>query len=596
MLLETPLGLTLAGIAVFLVAYTVYSKIVDRKVWSPDKTKPTPAHMYADGVEYFPVGRFVLYGFQWNSIAALGPIIGPGVAAFAFGWVPAFLWIIFAALLIGWVQDYSAIFLSVRKEGRSFGPLAYELLGPTPRKLLLGFLLFYLLLINAAFLFVVATVMNAFPGSFWSLLVLVIAAMITGHLLFRMKMSVGPVTVLAVILQAIGIGLGATVLSAVPPPGTFVFTPPPQGVPAGANPYTYWLVPLVAILVLGSLLPMPRLITPMNYIAYYSLIPAVLLLVIGALASPATGIKIEVPAFRGWAEVVTVGPLWPALFVTIACGAISGWHSLVSTGLTSKQIDVETDIRPVGAGAMVTENLVGLTALAAWISIPLLTVAGGASPGNFVAGATKLTSPLLGGEAASPFLRIFFANYMVGMAVTILTILGRFWRVTMAEVFGGTRLSILGNKFIASILGFVFPIAFVLTGSWNNIWLYFGGTNQLLAGFALLIVGLFLYTQKKFHWYSTIPGIFMMITTLAAILYQTTVFARALAGENLAGLGPGLLHATQLILLGAAGPGAVSFINAFSTTVGAIMFIIGLAMAVYFVRGFRRALKVEVKA
>jgi len=595
MVFDTPLGFTAVGLVVFLVAYSVYSKIIDRKVWSPDRSRPTPAHMYADGVEYFPVGRFVLYGFQWNSIAALGPIIGPGTAALAFGWLPAFLWIVFAALLIGWVQDYSAIFLSVRKEGRSFGPLAYEMLGSTPRKLLLGFLLFYLLLINAAFLFVVATVMNAFPGSFWSLLVLVIAAMITGHLLFKVKMNVAPVTVLAVILQAIGIALGATVLSAVPPPGTFVFTPPPPGVAPAANPYTYWLIPLVAILILGSLLPMPRLITPMNYIAYYSLIPAVLMLVIGALASPLTGVTIQVPAFRGWAEVVTVGPLWPALFVTIACGAISGWHSLVSTGLTSKQIDVETDVRPVGAGAMITENLVGLTALAAWISIPLLTVAGGASPGNFVAGATTLTSPIFGGEAAAPFLRIFFANYMVGMAVTILTILGRFWRVTMAEVFGGTPLSIFGNKIVASILGFVLPIIFVLTGSWNNIWLYFGGTNQLLAGFALLIVGLFLYTQRRFHWYSTIPGIFMMITTLGAILYQTIVFARALAGENLAGLGPGILHATQRILVNAAGEGALIGVNAFSTAVGAIMFVIGLAMAIYFIRAFRKAVKVEAK-
>ncbi|MCS6784425.1 MAG: carbon starvation CstA family protein [Candidatus Caldarchaeum sp.] len=596
MVFDTPLGFTLVGIVVFLFAYTVYSKIIDRKVWSPDRSKPTPAHMYADGVEFFPVGRFVLYGFQWNSIAALGPIIGPGTAALAFGWLPAFLWILFAALLIGWVQDYSSIFLSVRKEGRSFGPLAYEMLGPTPRRLLLGFLLLYLLLIKAAFIFVVGTTMNAFPGSFWSLLVLVIAAMITGHLLFRMKMSVGPVTILAIVLQAIGIALGATILSAVPPPGTFVFTPPPPGVAPAANPYTYWLVPLVAILILGSLLPMPRLITPMNYIAYYSLIPAVLLLTIGALVSPATGVKIQVPEFRGWAEVVTVGPLWPALFVTIACGAISGWHSLVSTGITSKQVDVETDIRPVGAGAMITENLVGLSALAAWAAIPLLTIPGGASPGNFVLGATTLTSPLMGGEAATPFLRVFFANYMVGMAVTILTILGRFWRVTMAEVFGGTPLSILGNKYIASVLGFVFPIAFVLTGSWTNIWLYFGGTNQLLAGFALLIVGLFLFTQRKFHWYTTIPGIFMMATTLAAIFYQTTIFARALAGENLAGLGPGLLHVTQRIVQNTVGYGGVVAINAFSTVVGVAMFIIGLAMAIYFVRGFRKAAKVEIKA
>jgi carbon starvation protein len=133
MVFETPFEITAIGILVFLATYFLYTRAVDRRVWSPDPKKPTPAHMYMDGVEFFPVSRFVLYGFQWNSIAALGPILGPGIAL-TFGWLPAFLWIVFASIFIGWVQDYSAIFLSVRKEGRSFGPMAYELLGPTPRR------------------------------------------------------------------------------------------------------------------------------------------------------------------------------------------------------------------------------------------------------------------------------------------------------------------------------------------------------------------------------------------------------------------------------------------------------------------------------
>jgi len=564
MVLDTPFGITAIGLAIFFVAYVGYSKWIDRKVWSPDRAKPTPAHMYTDGVEFFPVGRFVLYGFQFNSIAALGPILGPGIAL-VFGWLPAFLWIVGAALLIGWVQDYSSIFLSARKEGKSFGPLAYELIGPMARKLLLGFLLFYLLLINAAFIFVVATVMDAFAGSFWSLLAMVIAAMLTGHLLFKVKMGVVPVTVLAIVLLAVGVAIGAVFNW--PPPGTL-----------GAAPYTAWLLPLVILLILGALLPMPMLITPMNYIAYYTLFPAVILLVLGALASPATGIKLAQPAFTSFMGPFAVGPLWPIIFVSIACGAISGWHSLVSTGITAKQIDVETDVRPVGAGAMLSENLVGLTALAAWVVLsPELKPA--ASPAFFVRGATTLTSPLLGGDTAVPFLNVFFAIYMVGMAVTILTILGRFWRVTMAEVFGGTSVSFLGNKYVATILGMVFPIAFVLTGSWINIWLYFGGTNQLLAGFALLIVGLFLYSQKRFHWYSTIPGVFMMITTIAALIWQTVVFSDATINAK-------VLHPTQNILVRAAGTGALIGINAFSAIVGALMVIIGLAMAVNFVRAF----------
>jgi carbon starvation protein len=323
---------------------------------------------------------------------------------------------------------------------------------------------------------------------------------------------------------------------------------------------------------------MPRLITPMNYIAYYALIPAVILLALGALASPLTGVKLAQPAFTSFYGPFTVGALWPALFVSIACGAISGWHSLVSTGISSKQIDVETDVRPVGAGAMLTENLVGLTALTAWVVIsPELKPT--ASPAFFVTGATTLTSPLLGGESALPFLNVFFAIYMVGMAVTILTILGRFWRVTMAEIFGK---SVLGNRFVASVLGLVLPILFVLTGSWINIWLYFGGTNQLLAGFALLIVGLYLLHQRRFHWYSTIPGVFMMVTTLAAILWQTYVFLDATAGAK-------TLHVTQEILRQAGGVGALVGVNAFSSAVGIVTFILGLSMAFYFIRAFAKA-------
>jgi carbon starvation protein len=572
MVFDTPTGITAIGIVIFLLVFFGYSRWVDRRVWGPDPKRPTPAHMYMDGVEFFPVSRFVLYGFQWNSIAALGPILGPGIAL-TFGWLPAFLWIIFAALLIGWVQDYSSMFLSVRKEGRSFGPLAYEMLGPTPRRLLLGFLLFYLLLINAAFLFVVATVIDAFAGAFWTLLVLVIAAVITGHLLFKVKMPVVQVTLIAVVLLAIGVVIG--VIFNWPPPGTL-----------GAAPYTLWYVPLIALLVAGALLPMPRLVTPMNYIAYYTLFPAVLMLAAGALASVFTGVKIQAPTFTSFFGPFTTGTLWPALFVSIACGAISGWHSLVSTGLTSKQIDVETDVRPVGAGAMLSENLVGLTSLAAWI---VLAPGTAVSPPNFVRGATTLTSSLFGGQAAAPILSIFFASYMVGMAVTILTILGRFWRVTMAEIFSGTSLSFLGNRYVATVLGFVLPVAFVLTGSWINIWLYFGGTNQLLAGFALLIVGLYLFSFRRFHWYSTIPGIFMMITTLAAIAWQTLVFATATATPVLVRDGMQVPYFPQqgpLLALG--GPAAVAGVNAFSTVMGAIMFIIGAMMAIYFLRAFIR--------
>lgn len=572
---ETPFFMVAVGLLIYALAYWGYSKIVDKKIWQSDPTRPTPAHLYTDGVEYFPVGRYVLYGFQFNSIAALGPILGPGIALL-FGWVPAFLWIIFAALFIGWVQDYSALFLSVRNEGKSFGPIAYSLVGPQARTLLLGFLLFYFLLITAAFMFVVIVVIDIFPGTFWSLLVLVLTALLVGHLIFNVRMNVVTVTLIAVMLLVIGVVIGA------------FFKWPPTGA-LGKAPYSLWIIPVIILLVAGALLPLPRLITPMNYIAYYPVIVAIVALIVGSLLSPLTGVKIEQPAFTKFYDpenpaFFRSGPLWPALFVSIACGAISGWHSLISTGITSKQLDVETDARPVGAGAMLTENTVGLTALAAWVVLsPELQPR--VNPAFFVKGATTLTAPVFGGESVVPFLESFFAIYMVFMAMTILTILGRYWRVVSAELFGESKYSavrVFGNKYVASVLGFVLPTLFVLTGSWINIWLYFGGTNQLLAGFALLIVAVYLLHQRKSYAYSFIPGIFMMVTTIAALAYQAFVFYDATVNAK-------LLHPTQAILRDSVGIGAVIAVNAFSVTVGIIMFIMGIVMFYLLLRAMVRA-------
>lgn len=576
MVTNSPAFIVIIGLAVFAGTYVVYSKWVDRTIWKSDPARPTPAHMYTDGVEYFPVGRYVLYGFQFNSIAALGPILGPGIAL-VFGWLPALLWILFANIFIGWAQDYSAMFLSVRNEGKSFGPMAHEMLGPRPRKLLLGYLLFYFILINAAFIFVVAVVLDAFPGVFWALFGLVLASLLVGHLIFNLRVNIVAVTFLAIVLLIVSILVGS-------------FLPwPPTGA-LGVAPYTLWLIPLVIILVLGGLLPLPRLITPMNYIVYYPAIAAILLLVVGSLLAPFTGITFQQPAVSEATATFTwvpnVGPIWPILFVAIACGAVSGWHSLISSGITSRQLDVETDARPVGAGAMLTEGLVALTALAAFAVIsPALSPA--ASPAFFVTGAVTLVGAIFPAVVAA-FLTTFFGIYMVFMGVTILTILGRYWRVVSAEIFGGTSVAFLGNKYVASVLGWVFPIAFVLTGSWINIWLYFGGTNQLLAGFALTLVGIYLITRKGFHWYTFVPGLFMMVSTLAAIAVQAYIFF------DLVVRGVALPQQAPLVNLG--GIGAAIAVNTFSVVIGAAMFVIGTALFISLLQSANKARQVAAVA
>lgn len=577
MIHETPSLWVVAALILFYITFRFYSKTVDTKAWQADPSRPTPAHVYADGVEFFPVGRYVLYGFQFNSIAALGPILGPGIALI-FGWIPALLWILFANIFIGWAQDYSALFLSVRSEGKSLGPISYEWLGARARQILLVFLMMYLLLINAAFLFVVAVVLDVWPGTFWALVVLVLAAFVTGQLIFKVRMNILAVTLIAVILIALGVFIGAA------------FPWPPTGA-LGKAPYTLWLLPLVIILALGSLLPLPRLITPMNYIAYYPNIIALALIIFSALISPVTGVRLEQPAFTSF--FAAGRPLWPILFVAIACGAISGWHSLISTGLTARQLDVETDARPVGAGAMLTEGTVALGALAAFMVLAPEELVGVAAPARFVAGATKLALPLFG-EGARAFLSTFFGLFMVFMAVTILTILGRYWRVVTSELVSGTKIAWFGNKYVATVHGFVFPIAFVLTGSWINIWLYFGGTNQLLAGFALTLVGIYLLSKGRFGWYALVPGLFMLVTTLAALIWQA-FFVFLPSTVDMTGIFPFVRkpgpfpQQAPLVQLG--GEGAALALNAFSVVFGAVALIFGAAMFGYLLRAWSRVRK-----
>jgi carbon starvation protein len=249
---------------------------------------------------------------------------------------------------------------------------------------------------------------------------------------------------------------------------------------------------------------------------------------------------------------------------------------------------VETDARPVGAGAMLTEGVVALTALAAFAVIGT-----GNQPGDFVSGAVVLTSGMFG-EGSIAFLRTFFGIYMVFMAVTILTILGRYWRVVSAEIFGGTRAAFLGHKYVAAVTGWVLPIAFVLTGSWANIWLYFGGTNQLLAGFALTLVGIYLITRRQHHWYSLVPGLFMMVTTLAAIAVQAYIFTSVVLaagtvdptlpfrapGPNNDLVEAGAVLGQQEPLWRLGGLAATTAVNLFSVGVGVAMFLLGTALFV----------------
>ncbi len=584
-LINTPFLWVILTIVAYVVAYMVYGRWVDRKVWKVDAKHTTPAHMYMDGVEFFPVSRYVLWGYQFKSVAALGPILGPFIGI-TYGWVPALLWIVGGNFFIGWLQDYGSLMLSVRKEGRSFGPITYEYTGAKGRTNLLAFVLFYLIIISATFIALIAAFWNSFGGStFVPTIGIILAGVLCGQLLYRAKVNVFAVTGLGLILVVVSIYLGTII---------------PVTLPFGAtwNPVA-WAGICLVILYLAAVLPTPTFVQPTNYLAFYPAYAAIVLILVGALASPfvnnGAGVPLQEPAFVGvWNT--TIGPIWPILFVAIACGAISGWHSLVSSSSSSKQLDIETDALPVGGGAMLSEGLLALASLAAY-TVVSPTILQGNNYNNvqsWVYGSIALVSPFLGGAAAKTVLTTFFGLVLIIYALTVQALVTRFYRLVAAETWSEGRFRILGNKHVSTITSLGISWAFAVTGSWWALWLYFGGANQLLAGLAIMLIAIYLARARSRTSSYLIPGVFMVVTTLAALAWETYTFLNAAVqyvffGSSKALAGQMTKPPVSTVLW------AALAIDIVFILVGASLFIVGLSMSIRLFRSYSRS-KAEARA
>ena len=570
--MSSPFWFVLLALICYFIAYRVYGKWYDRTVWKPDQNRTTPAHMYTDGVEYFPVSKYVLWGYQFKSVAALGPVLGPFIAI-QFGWLPALLWIVIGNFFIGWLQDYGAIMVSVRNQGRSFGPISYEFTGAGGRDTLLGFILIYLLVVSATFIFLIALFWKIFPGTPVATLGIFITGILAGQLLYRAKMHIGLVTLISVVLLALSIVAG-----------NYLQIPASFTNALGIWAIPFWALICCVVLYLGSILPLPTFIQPINYVAFFPTFLAVILILVGALLSPFTGVSIHQPAVVGW-YAANLGPIWPILFVAIACGAISGWHSLVSSSSTSKQLDVETDAHPIGAGAMLSEGLLALASLAAYVVVVKAGSLG--NVGSWVLGSVSLTSPFRGGTAAAGFLRVYFGVALILFAITVQALVTRFWRLVSAEMVGDSAFRVLGQKHVATVVGLLIPFAFAITGSWWNLWLYFGGSNQLMAALALWLISIHLLRTRAPSLYTMIPAVFMTITTLTAIGFEAFYFLNAvISGKPMVSTTPGTP------LSGKLGPGATQValvFNGIFFVVGIVLFILGLRMAWLVLQSYLRS-------
>jgi carbon starvation protein len=498
-------------IVIVVLGYWVYARHVAKTVFDVDGGRATPAKMYMDGVDFMPTNKNVLYGFQLNSIAGAAPIIGP-IVALQWGWLPALLWLGLGVFFIGWLHDFSSTMISVRNDGETFGAISYKLISPRARKILLTFVYFYLLLIACAFGHVVTKGVSGDAVLPLPLLVVIGVAFLVGHMIYKAKTNIIVTTVIAIVLIFFSIWVG-TVLK---------------------MSFSYNTI-LVCVLVFGyfsSILPVWRFIQPYNYasvyVVYFGIIAGVIGIIIGH--KPMT-----LPALTSWS--IGMGPLWPLLFVTIACGAISGWHSLVCSTATSRQIENELDVRPVSGGAMFAEFTISIIAVivcATAFSDSAAYIAQVKNPvGIFVGG--------LGGAITAIGLPISYAKATAGMmiiilALTIVNLVFRFMKVATAELMGDV-VSIAKNPHVATVVALIITFVLVKTGTWLYIWVLFGGANQLMASFALLLVTLFLVQKAKNYKVAIYPMFFMYATTVCALLYMTffKLIPGALAGKKVFG-------------------------------------------------------------
>jgi carbon starvation protein len=507
------------GFLVFFIGYRFYSKYVDTKIVKSDPKRATPAKMFMDGVEFMPTSKNILFGYQFKSIAGAAPVIGP-ILAIQWGWLPALLWILLGTLFIGWVHDYSSAVVAMRNEGASFGGLSYKLISPRARIVLLCFIYFFLLLVAGAFGAIVVNAATGVKSAPMAWLLLTIGGILAGQMIYRWKKDIILTTIVCVVIALLGIYLGTIA------PSNAIL-----GNAIASNKYVWGILALV-FCYFAAVLPIWRFALPINYVASYIVFLGLLFGIIGVFVLHP---DFTLPAYTGFS--IKIGPLWPILFVTIACGAISGWHSIVSSSGTARQLEYETDARPVGGGVMFVEMMLAVFALVIagtlFASPSEYSAAIVKGPINiFAAGVSKFLGAL-GMPAAIG--SSYGAVMLIILAVTILQLVIRFMRVATSEILGDVS-PIFKNAHIGTFIASVLTLILVWTGWWQYLWVLFGGANQLMASMALMLMTVWLMSQGKSYKWTFYPMIFMFVTTIAALIVTsyrlfTAVFTGAVKGE-----------------------------------------------------------------
>lgn len=500
-------GLMVVGFAIvfFTAAYLVYGRWLVR-TWGIDVDAKTPAHEFEDGKDYSPASRFTVFADQFSSIAGAGPITGPIIAAM-FGWLPALLWLLVGGVFFGAVQDFTALYASVKNQGKSMGLLIEQYVGKTGRRLFLLFCWLFTLLVIAAFADIVANTFNGFAKD-GSLAVPNASAASISMLYIFVAMGFGFFIRKFQPKEGVKLAVGFVLFLAMMTAGIAF----PMYFDA-----TVWRYVVFGYCFIASVLPMWLLMQPRDYLSSFLLLGMLAGAVIGVLVANPT---INMPAFVGF-EVNGLS-LFPILFITIACGAVSGFHSLVSSGTSSKTVNNEKDMLSVGYGAMLVESLLGVVALVIVCSAASDGVLPQGTPFQTFAGAVGGFFMMFG---LPQHVAVCFMTMCVSaLAMTTIDSVARIGRMSLQELFAADEgeeqnavAKFFSNNYVSTAVTLLLAYLLCLAG-YMNIWPLFGAANQLLSALVLIALAVFLRTTGRKGWMLYVPMTFMFLVTMSALV------------------------------------------------------------------------------
>jgi len=500
------------SLLLFFLGYKFYGRIAER-LWQIDPERKTPAIEREDGIDYVPAKNWlILFGHHFASIAGAGPIIGPVIACAIWGWLPAVIWIVLGSIFLGGIHDFSSLFISIRHGGKSIGDIAESVVNYRTKIIFSLFLWLSLILVVTVFAAVGAQTLAAQPKIVVPTFGLIFDAILLSLMIYKWNLNQVVSTVIGVLIL-----FGLIILG-------YYF---PLSIPGGAR---NWIKILLLYAFIASIIPVNILLQPRDYLSAFILFFG---LFFGYLGLILTHPVIHTPAYIAWKG--TGGALWPMLGVIIACGAISGFHSLIASGTTAKQLSNEKDARKIGYGAMIAEGVLAVLAVLAVSAGLYWSKASGhlnliypeiiKNEGWIVAfgkGYGELTKPIFGVLGA--LIGMIMLNAFV---VTTLDSATRITRYISEELFGeGLRIKLFRNRYLSTLV-IVALAGWLALGNWQAIWPVFGAANQLVAALVLLIISLYLLIKNKPTRYTLIPGLFMLATTILALVYEANTFFRS---------------------------------------------------------------------